>query len=341
MMASRRPKSPLFGEEEAQLGLFDHAEEDAEHLGDDAQRELEALRARLPERLRLGTSSWTFPGWAGLVYRRRYANQKAFLRDSLAEYAEHPLMRTVGIDRGYYTPVPREDLASYASQLPDGFRAAMKVWQKVTMPGYPRHPRYGADAGKPNPFFLDPELFAEAVHEPTREAFADRMGPWIVEVPPAPTALDPSWFCEKLDAFLSRAPRDFPFAVEIRDRKLLTPEYARTLRRNEASHVFNYWSRMPSLSEQMRVEGLLDGPLLVSRLLLPPGGRYGELKEAFAPFDRIVSPQPQMRHDLVRLVQVALDRDMECYVLVNNKAEGSSPLTVRALAELLVDSGSS
>lgn len=337
MTRSRRPKSPLFGEDEPQLGLFDQADDDGKASEGEEQRELESLRERLPSRLRLGTSSWTFPGWAGLVYHQRYANQRAFLRDSLGEYAEHPLMRTVGIDRGYYTPVPREDLEAYARQLPDGFRAAMKVWQKVTMPGYPRHPRYGADAGKPNPSFLDSELFAEAVHEPVRAAFAEHMGPWIVEIPPSPTPLDPSWFCEKLDAFLHRAPRDFPYAVEIRDRKLLTPAYAKTLQRHGASHVFNYWSRMPSLSAQMRVEGLLEGPLLVSRLLLPPGGRYGELKEAYAPFDRIVSPQPEMRQDLVRLVQAALDRDKECYVLVNNKAEGSSPLTVRALAELLAD----
>jgi len=93
---------------------------------------------------------------------------------------------------------------------------------------------------------------------------------------------------------------------------------------------------MPNLAQQMRVEGLLEGSLLVVRLLLPPGARYADLKEAYAPFDRIVAPQSEMRQDLVRLVRAALDRDMECYVLVNNKAEGSSPLTVRALAELLV-----
>ncbi len=161
------------------------------------------------------------------------------------------------------------------------------------------------------------------------------MGPWIVEVAPSPTPLDPAWFCEKLDAFLEQAPKDFPFAVELRDRKLLTPEYARTLRKHGAAHVFNYWSRMPSLAKQSQVEGLLDGALLVVRLLLPPGKRYADLKEAYAPFDRVVAPQPDMRQDVVRLVRAALDRDMECYVLVNNKAEGSSPLTVRALAERL------
>lgn len=317
------------------MGLFDRGDDDPDGTEEGPQRELQAIGDRLPAKLRFGTSSWTFPGWAGLVYHRRYPNQRAFLRDSLAEYAQHPLMRTVGIDRGYYTPIPEEDLAHYARQLPDDFRAAMKVWQGVTMPGYPRHPRYGANAGKENPDFLDAEVFARAVHEPVREAFSRHMGPWIVEVAPAPSPLDPKGFCEKLDGFLDTAPGDFPFAIELRDRKLLTSEYVRTLRKHRAAHVFNYWSRMPSLSEQMRVEGLLDGPLVVVRLLLPPGARYAELKEAYAPFDRLAAPQVEMRRDLLRLIRAALDRDMECYVIVNNKAEGCSPLTIKALAEEL------
>jgi uncharacterized protein YecE (DUF72 family) len=334
-MSQRRTKSPLFGTDDPQLGLFEQPASDARDPVEEKQSSLQALAERLPAKLRFGTSSWTFPGWAGLVYHRRYANQRAFLRDSLEEYAAHPLMRTVGIDRGYYTPVPAEDLARYAEQLPGDFRAAMKVWQQVTMPGYPRHPRYGANAGNENVDFLNPELFAEAVHAPVREAFSEHMGPWIVEVAPSPFRLDPVWFNEKLAAFLDSVPRDFPLAVELRDRNLLTAGYAKVLRDHDASHVFNYWSRMPDLAEQMRVEGLLEGSFVITRLLLPPGTRYADLKEAYAPFDRLVDPQPRMRRDVVALVRAALERDVECFVLVNNKAEGSSPLTVEALAREL------
>lgn len=334
MTRARRPKSQLFEKEERQLGLFDRddrgSDDDAGHT-----QELERLRAGLPEQLRLGTSSWTFPGWAGLVYHRRYGSQRSFLRDSLGEYATHPLMRTVGIDRGYYAPIPREELAAYARQLPEDFRAAVKVWQQVTMPGYPRHPRFGAKAGQANADFLRPDLFADAVHAPVKDAFAQSMGPWIVEIAPSPFPIDPAWFCEKLGTFLKEAPRDFPLAVELRDRTLLGPAYVRTLHEHGASHVFNYWSRMPDLATQMSVDGLLQCPVVVTRLLLPPGQRYDDLKKAYAPFDRLVAPQQRMRQDVVRLARAAVERDAECYVLVNNKAEGSSPLTVQALAKLL------
>ncbi|NNE20073.1 MAG: hypothetical protein HKN10_16505, partial [Myxococcales bacterium] len=94
MTRRRRPKSPLFAEEDPQLGLFERDDAVAADSTRDMHGELEAIRSRLPTNLRLGTSSWTFPGWAGLVYRKRYANQRAFLRDSLGEYAQHPLMRT-------------------------------------------------------------------------------------------------------------------------------------------------------------------------------------------------------------------------------------------------------
>lgn len=333
-MKKQIPSSYL-GEEDAQLGLFDEPPDSTPAPRQELRRELEMLRDRLPDRVRLGTSSWTFPGWAGLVYHRRYPNQRAFLRESLGEYATHPLMRTVGVDRSYYAPVPPDDLTLYANQLPGGFRCAMKIWQRIAMPVYPRHARYGDNAGKANSDFLDAGVFAREVHAPVRDFFDQHMGPWILEIPPTPVPLDQAWFLKRLGAFLRTVPRDFPFAVELRDRRLLTREYARTLRDHDASHVFNYWSRMPRLADQMRVEGLLDASLLVVRLLLPPGSRYADRKEAYAPFDQLVEPQQAMRQDVKRLVLGAIEKDREAYVLVNNKAEGSSPLTVKALAELL------
>ncbi len=271
------------------------------------------------------------------MYQRRYPNQRSFVRESLGEYAQHPLMRTVGVDRSYYTPVPAADLADYAEQLPADFRAAIKVWQQVSMPVYPRHASYGARAGQRNSAFLDAGLFEKEMFAPVHSRFAAYMGPWILEIAPSPVPIEPDWFCERLGTFLSKVPRDFPFAVELRDPRLLTPGYVATLREHDASHVFNYWSKMPSLKEQLAVPGLLSGPVNVVRLLLPPGRRYDELKKAYAPFDRLVAPQPQMRSDVVDVVRKALERDMESYVIVNNKAEGCSPLTVAALAERLAE----
>lgn len=305
---------------------------------DAARRErerLEALAAKLPPHVRFGTSSWTFPGWAGIVYADRYRSDADFKRRSLAEYARHPLFRTVGIDRTYYAPIGESDLALYASQLPEGFPCVSKVWSELTTMVFPRHARLGERAGRPNPSFLDRERFVETFATPYRRAFAGHAGPFVLEIPRTPGPPDVRAFEAALERFLSGAPGDLRYAVELRDERLLGRRYVEILRAYGATHVFSYWSQMPALGEQLEVAGTMPGPFVVVRLLLPPGTRYEAQREAFTPFDRIQALDQPMRDDVVRLVREAGERGYEIFILVNNKAEGSAPLTIHALAEAL------
>jgi uncharacterized protein YecE (DUF72 family) len=296
------------------------------------------LAARLPRWLRFGTSSWTFPGWRGLVYAGA-PSQAALVRSGLGAYAKHPLLRTVGIDRSHYAPLEAKDLTGYAEQLPLGFEAVSKVWDEITTVTFPKHPRYGARAGQPNPSFLDPVLFRDAVLEPYAAHFAQHAGPFVLEIPPLPdnVPVDARAFNERLDAFLTAAPTTFRYAVELRNRAFFTPRYVSILKAHGASHVFNYWSNMPGLGFQLAKVGPGPGAFTVVRLLLPPGTAYESQREKFAPFDRIVDAQPAMREDVVRIALAVEAQGGALFVLVNNKAEGCSPLTVRALAELLAD----
>ena len=111
----------------------------------------------------------------------------------------------------------------------------------------------------------------------------------------------------------------------------MTPGYFATLARHGVAHVFNHWERMPSLGEQLAREAAFTAPFTVCRLLLPQGVGYEEAREAFAPFDRLQAPDEAMRADVVRLVELARRTKRQTWIIVNNKAEGSSPLTVRAL----------
>ena len=70
-----------------------------------AHDQLRGVAASLPSTVRFGTSSWAFPGWRGIVYSRSQS-QGELSREGLREYAQHPLLRTVGIDRSYYAPIP-------------------------------------------------------------------------------------------------------------------------------------------------------------------------------------------------------------------------------------------
>ena len=72
-------------------------------------------------------------------------------------------------------------------------------------------------------------------------------------------------------------------------------------------------------------------------LLLRPGRWYADAVDAFAPYDRIRDPNPELRGDLVRLVEAAEELRIPAYLIVNNRAEGSAPLTIAALAQRLAE----
>src|SRR5206468_502246 len=81
-------------------------------------------------------------------------------------------------------------------------------------------------------------------------------------------------FLELLDPFLAALPRRFRYAVEIRNEELLEHDYFECLRSHGVAHVFNAWSRMPELSDQIAIPEAFTSDFLVSRALLRRGRKY-------------------------------------------------------------------
>jgi uncharacterized protein YecE (DUF72 family) len=293
-----------------------------------------ALAARLPPEVYFGTSSWSFPGWQGIVYADAQS-EAALAREGLAEYARHPLLRTVGIDRGYYAPIPADDFGRYAAQLPAGFRCCIKAPAAVTSAIVPGSDRAGRAVE--NEGFLSPARFASQLGDAILARFLPHTAMVYLEMPAVPAHLrpTPAALAERLDAFLAAAPKEIPFAVELRDPTLFSRAYTEALARHGAAHVYNHWSGVPTLARQAQRVDVRAQPFVAIRLLLPRGARYEERKRALAPFDALKDPDPEMRAQTVDLVRAAVAAGKRVWVIVNNKAEGSSPLTVRALAEAL------
>jgi uncharacterized protein YecE (DUF72 family) len=294
-----------------------------------------ALARRVPPGIRFGTSSWNYPGWRGLVYHREYDGKGSSAR-MLEEYAAFPLFRTVGIDSSFYAPPSDEVLRAYADRLPPGFPCVSKVWNQLTVQTFSKA-QDKARAGQANPDFLNPDVFLEAVYEPYQRHFSDHAGPFVFEFQAiAPrSGITPERFAGRLDEFFSALPREGQYAVEIRNEEFLTPMYFAVLREHGVAHVFNSWTRMPAIGEQLDLPGAVSGPFIVARALLRPGRTYDEAVDAFAPYDRIQEPFPPLRHDLVRLIEVAVSARIPAYLLVNNRAEGSAPLTIADVARML------
>jgi uncharacterized protein YecE (DUF72 family) len=244
------------------------------------------------------------------------------------------LLRTVGIDRGYYGPIPAADLERYASQLPAGFPCCAKAPEAVTSPVVRDRARSQAVA---NPDYLRADRFLEEMVGPFQEAFRDHTGPFVIQFPPAPAGfrLAPHAFAERLDRFLSPLPRTLRYAVELRDPSLLTGDYERVLAAHGVAHVYNYATAMPLPADQAAAVPISTAPFTLVRLLLPPGERYLERRDALWPFNRISDPDPVMRRQVVQVIRESVAGGLPVYVLVNNKAEGCAPATIRALADQL------
>ena len=93
------------------------------------------------------------------------------------------------------------------------------------------------------------------------------------------------------------------------------------------------WGQSPTVELPPVDVPVPAAPFAVIRLLLRPGTGYDERREEFLPFDRIVDPNPDLRQEVLSLIHAAGERPV--FVLVNNKAEGCAPRTIRALAEEL------
>ncbi|HME73666.1 MAG TPA: DUF72 domain-containing protein [Myxococcota bacterium] len=240
---------------DAQLELFtssgqaDRPSAAVDPAGVDAK--IAGLAQRLPAGLRLGTSSWWFPGWAGSVYGGRATGQR-LARSGLAAYARHPLLRSVGIDRSFYGPIGAPEFAAYAAAVPDDFRFLVKAHEALTVARFPHHARYGARAGELNPLCFDAGYARNAVVEPYLEGLGAKGGAILFQFPPQPLAElgSPEAFAERLHGFLAALPRGVRYAVELRSRTLFTDGYAAALVAAGALHCLNVHPAMPSVRAQ-------------------------------------------------------------------------------------------
>lgn len=290
--------------------------------------ELRLTAGRLPARLRMGTSSWSFPGWDGLVYSRAPA-QRHLARGGLGAYARHPLLRAVGVDRTFYAPISSEQFAEYAAAVPADFRFLVKACRACTTP-------FGED-GATNALYLEPGFATDEVVAPLVQGLAAKAGPLVFQFPPQgpDVTREPVTFAKALASFLGALPRGPAYAVELRDAALLTPAYAEALAACGARHCYALHPRMPDLSRQRELMAPLgDGPLVV-RWMLRRGLGYEQARRRYAPFSRLVDEDPKSRTALAELCLDHLRGPYDVVVVVNNKAEGSAPLSVFELAREL------
>jgi uncharacterized protein YecE (DUF72 family) len=307
--------------------------------------EFRALAAGLPGRLHLGTSSWSFPGWDGLVWEGEYT-ESMLARRGLAAYAQHPLMTAVSLDRAFYQPLSVAQYAAYAEQVPPDFRFVVKAPSVVADALVRREDGQGMRA---NVGFLDPGLAWSAFVEPALQGLGAKAGALVFQLSPlAPAMLArmPHWIA-RLQAMLAALPPlaqlraqapDLVIAVEVRNAEWLVPAFAEALRAGGATYCLGGHAKMPPIAEQLPVlRALWPGPMVCRWNLNRLHGAYGyeDAKALYLPFDKLVDPDLETRTALARVARATTAAGHHAYLTIGNKAEGSAPLTVEAMARLL------
>jgi uncharacterized protein YecE (DUF72 family) len=302
-----------------------------------------ALAARLAPVLRswaergvyFGCSSWKYPGWLGTVYtENRYFTRNKFSKakfeaNCLGEYAE--TFPAVGGDFSFYQfPAPNTWAKVFAGTPPD-FGFGFKVPEAVTVNWWPLHARYGLRAGLKNESFLDAELFKAAFIEPL-EKHGNHVAVLIFEFGTfgKKDFASPSDFLNLLNGFLGSLPNGWRYAVEIRNKDYLGPEYFETLAKHNVAHVFNAWTRMPTLTDQIAMDAFTADHTVV-RALLQHGRSYEQAVKLFEPYDKIQQPDPATREALRQIAERTVKKKKRAYIFINNRLEGSSPKTIEAV----------
>lgn len=292
-------------------------------------------------RVFLGTSSWKFPDWCGLLYdeerylyRRRFSKAR-FERECLPEYAA--VFPSVEVDATYYRRPRPEDLLALAGQVPEGFRFSFKAPDDLTVKAFPNLPAYGRRAGLGNGAFLDAAVCHYGflrLFEPIRE----KVGVFIFEFPHfhADDFAQGRDFVAALDRFFSELPRGWRYAVEVRNRNLLHPEYFAMLGAHGVAHVYSAWTHMPPVLEQMELHPPSAAPFLVARFLLPEGRPHAWALEKMKPYSRLHEVDPASRQAFVELLRWATrpgrETDPPSYLYLGNELEGCA---LHTLADVL------
>ncbi len=298
------------------------------------------LAATLPETLRMGTSSWHYPGWAGLVWDKLYSEEQ-LSRRGLDAYARHPLFRTVGLDRGFYRPLTVDQYIDHANQVPDEFRFVVKAPSRVTDPLLRGS---GGKGQKINLDFLDAAAAQAEFIEPAGIGLGPKLGALVFQISPLPSHWlnEMERLIEGLHTLLrntsglkARCP-DAVVAVEVRDPHWLTPAFVDALKDTGATYCLGLHGKMPPIAEQLPIlRALWPGPLVCRWNLNVKHGAYGyeKARDRYSPFDKLVDPDLDTRDALAKVIAGTVGAGQPAYVTLSNKAEGCSPLSVAALAE--------
>jgi len=269
--------------------------------------------------VRFGTSSFSNKDWVGPFYP--VGTKPA---DYLREYSRH--YDAVEVDATYYA-LPRESTVDgWNEKTPPGFLFCAK---------FPRSIVHAGERAQPNgDRVLDLERCAR-----DRDSFlqvmsrlGDKLGTLLLQFPYFNQGAfsSPGPFYERLDAFLATLPREFDFAVELRNKQWLTPQLFDLLRHHGVSFTVVDQAWMPHADELEGRFDLVTGPQVYLRLL----GDHKAIEEITTTWEKEVVDRSERLDRWASFMVRTTRAGFPGLVFVNNHYAGHAPATTERLKEI-------
>jgi uncharacterized protein YecE (DUF72 family) len=272
-----------------------------------------------PDKVRFGTSSFSSADWVGPFYPPRTPAGE-FLRYYATQFD------CVEIDSTYYAVPAPATVDGWVAKTPASFVIAAKFPRSIVHGGESRIP----DARR----ILDPATtYAE------RDEFlgvmsrlGGRLGPLVLQFPFFAADAFPTVhpFLERLDRFLGDLPREFAYAVEVRNADWIAPPLAELLRRHTTALVIVDQAWMPHGDRVARWMDVVTAPFAYVRLL----GDRRAIEAITTTWEREVIDQSAQLERWAALLAAFASRGVPTFVFANNHYAGHAPATVRRLESM-------
>jgi uncharacterized protein YecE (DUF72 family) len=275
--------------------------------------------------LRIGTCSWKYDSWKGLVYSDK--NSKNYLK----EYSDK--FNTVEIDQWFWSLFPpakvvmpqKKVVEEYNKSIPDDFLFTIKVPNSITLTHF--YKKSKDDEPKPNPFFLSNELFDQFLE--SIKPLMKNVGCLIFQFEylnkQKMTSL--SEFQRKFAEFAEKLNKKTPpIGIEIRNPNYLNERYFKFLSEQNIAPVFLEGYYMPPVTEIYSKFRKSIGKLVVIRLHGPD--RQGIEKIANDNWNQVYINRDKEIGSIVNMIKELQQNEVDLFVNVNNHFEGSAPRTI-------------
>jgi uncharacterized protein YecE (DUF72 family) len=295
------------------------------------------IPAQFAGRLRIGTCSWKYDSWKGLVYdpAKRYHPD-----DYLPDYARH--FTTVEIDQWFWSLFPAgvrlpdpDTVKRYAESVPDDFRFTVKAPNAITLTHpYAKQPKgQERHANEPNPHFFSVDLLSRFLE--ILKPMHGKLGPIMFQFEYLNREKMPSLplFLDRLQGFTAAAPAGFHYAVETRNPNYLKHEFTDALRQLGLGFVLLDGYYMPPIAETTAKVDVRTASFSIIRLHGPD--RAGIEEQTGGVWDKISNPKDDGLRATVAIIRQNVAAGVDTYVNVNNHYEGCAPLTIQRLLGIL------